>query len=106
MELSGFGNVSVAAKFIHKYFPQEILNQDAIYNHEKLEQDFIKEPLFPYILRHTQLTPRQVIKLCNEITEVNHNTYAGVPVSVDEVVKGISKWEIELCREIFNSFRS
>lgn len=62
----------------------------------------IEEESFPYVLRHTQLRPRQLVMLCNAIAEESKR---GFPrFSSDVIKKTIQKVECELANEVFNSY--
>jgi len=63
-----------------------------------------KENSFSYLLRHTQMRPRQLILLCNSIADqaVTHGTF---PLfSEEDIRNGIRNQEIKLANEIINSF--
>ncbi|BCG65177.1 MAG: hypothetical protein methR_P3002 [Methyloprofundus sp.] len=66
----------------------------------------LQEGTMPYILRHTQLLPRQIIKIVNEIVKIN--TQAG---HVDGVVrpcsvkKGVEAVEQGLWKEVCSAFK-
>lgn len=66
----------------------------------------IKEHTFPYVLRHTQMRPRQLIVLCNSIAE--HSKRKGRFPVFDEVDirEGVRAAETTLAVEIINSFSS
>lgn len=93
-DLSEFQEVNKALQFWKLYFVERVYNS-------AFEVD---EPIVPYILRHTQLTPRQAIQLCNKIVEKDNN-FPDIPVSSNSVKEGIKNWEKNLCEEVFSSFR-
>lgn len=64
------------------------------------------EHSFPYVLRHTQMRPRQLILLCNAIAK--RSLAAGrFPVFSEEDIRlGIKDAESSLASEIINSFSS
>jgi len=62
----------------------------------------IEEESFPYVLRHTQLRPRQLVMLCNSIAEESKK---GFPLfSSDVIRKTVQRVECELANEVFNSY--
>jgi hypothetical protein len=65
-----------------------------------------EEATWPYVLRHTQMRPRQLIMLCNTIANraIRDRTF---PKFRDEhIIEGIYDAEIQLASEILNSFSS
>ena len=63
-----------------------------------------QERTFPYVLRHTQMRPRQLIHLCNVIA--NRAIRRGVfpKHSERDILAGVSEGQIDLANEVFNSF--
>lgn len=64
----------------------------------------IKEDTFPYVLRHTQMRPRQLIKLCNSIAEISADKDEFPIFTQQAVVNGIRKVEKDLAVEVINSY--
>jgi hypothetical protein len=66
----------------------------------------LKEHTFSYVLRHTQMRPRQLILLCNSIAQ--HAMEAGrfPHFSEDDIRVGVKTLETRLAVEIINSFSS
>ena len=66
----------------------------------------IEERTFPYVLRHTQLRPRQLIVLCNSIA--NRAVASGnfPNFSSSDIVFGIRNAEESLADEVFNAYSS
>lgn len=61
----------------------------------------VRERTLAYVLRHTQLQPRQVVRLCNEIA----NTSSTFPrFSQSDIVASIAALERELARDVLNSY--
>lgn len=63
-----------------------------------------EEPSFPYILRHTQMRPRQLVILCNNIArEATSNgkfpSFSQIPIG-----KAIADCEFDLADEVLNSY--
>ncbi|HWM94445.1 MAG TPA: hypothetical protein VN493_27065 [Thermoanaerobaculia bacterium] len=65
----------------------------------------ISERTLPYILRHTQLRPRQVIMICNKIAEmaIDKETFPHFPPDV--IRDAVRAMELELAEELINSYR-
>ena len=65
----------------------------------------IEEPTFPYMLRHTQNRPRQMIVLCNAIAKACDIESKNGPFDPNVVVNTV--WEVErvLATEVINSYR-
>jgi hypothetical protein len=95
LDLSEFEDVGKALLFWAKYFSRKVRN----------EAFDVDEPVVTYILRHTQLTPRQVIQLCNSIVDEAENSFPQKRISSDDIRFGIEKYEKKLCVEIFSSFQ-
>ncbi|MEK6260980.1 MAG: hypothetical protein AABP62_20460 [Planctomycetota bacterium] len=68
----------------------------------------VVESTFPYVLRHTQLRPRQLIVLCNSIARCSQDgvasEWSGSIFSRPGVVGGIKAAEERLAEEVFNSY--
>jgi hypothetical protein len=64
------------------------------------------EDSFPYVLRHTQMRPRQLIYLCNTIA--NRSLYSGrfPSAMAHDVRDGVKEGEDWLAQEILNSYSS
>lgn len=93
-DLAQFDKVDNALFFWKKYFASSVYNLAFEVN----------EPVVVYILRHTQLTPRQAIQLCNKIVEIS-SSFPNSIILEKEVRDGVQKWEKELCTEVFSSFQ-
>ena len=93
-DLSKFVDINKALAFWKQYFTHKVYN----------EQFRVEEPIVPYILRHTQLTPRQAIQLCNEIVKQAEDIFPNQSIPDRVVRKGIEICEKELCQEVFSSF--
>jgi hypothetical protein len=66
----------------------------------------VLEKTFPYVLRHTQMRPRQLIVLCNAIADqaiTNGNFPYFTP---EDIVTGIQIGKERLADEVFNSYSS
>lgn len=76
------------------YFGQYITNARGLQEHS-----------FSYVLRHTQMRPRQLILLCNAIAERAKEETGGFPVfSEKDILYAIKDAETKLANEIINSF--
>jgi len=66
----------------------------------------IREHTFPYVLRHTQMRPRQLIILCNSIAAATQqNKHSTFPVMHEtDIVAGVKAAEDRLATEVINSF--
>ena len=66
----------------------------------------VRENTFAYVLRHTQMRPRQLIILCNSIAASSlQNRKSTFPVMREEdIVIGIKAGEDRLATEVINSF--
>ena len=91
-DFSDFQEVSQSLSFWNSYFVPKVYNKAFD----------IEETVIPYILRHTQLTPRQAIQLCNSIVSKEPN-FPAQTISEEKIRKGIEEKESDLCEEIFNS---
>jgi hypothetical protein len=66
----------------------------------------LKEDTFSYVLRHTQMRPRQLILLCNCIAERAREQGHFPSFSEEDIRLGIKDGETKLAVEIINSFSS
>jgi hypothetical protein len=64
------------------------------------------ELTFPYVLRHTQMRPRQLIVLCNAITGKARVNQTFPFFGSDEIVTAIRQEQNALAEEVFNSYSS
>lgn len=96
LDLSELDSIDSALSFWKQYFPPRITNEAF---------DGIEEPTVHYILRHTQLTPRQSIQLCNSIVDEASETFPSEIIPVSKIRDGIEKCERQLCKEVFSTFK-
>ena len=61
------------------------------------------EDTFPYILRHTQMRPRQLIRIVNEIANNSEDHYPSF--RPEQMVSSVKRVEHELAGEVINSYR-
>jgi hypothetical protein len=64
------------------------------------------ELTFPYVLRHTQMRPRQLIVLCNAIAEKALADATFPYFQPEAIAAAVSQGEIALAEEVFNSYSS
>lgn len=62
------------------------------------------EHTFSYVLRHTQMRPRQLIELCNSIAAKSIASGNFPLMSARDIVEGINDGELKLATEIINSY--
>lgn len=75
------------------FFGKEVRNRNGI-----------TENSFSYVLRHTQMRPRQLIVLCNAIARRAIDTGNFPKFTRDNIVEGIEQGERKLAGEILNSY--
>jgi hypothetical protein len=85
----------VLKKVWEPYFGKQIVNGDGL-----------PEKTFPYVLRHTQMRPRQLIVLCNSIAKCAKEDKSFPHFIPDNLVQGIKQGEENLADEVFNSYAS
>ncbi|MBK8047899.1 MAG: hypothetical protein IPK16_12655 [Anaerolineales bacterium] len=62
------------------------------------------ERTFPYLLRHTQMRPRQFVQLCNAIAkQARHDGY-GIEYSRVDIPEVVKRVELELADEVIGSY--
>ena len=66
----------------------------------------LEEKTFPYILRHTQLRPRQIIVLCNHVAECAKREGTFPQFSTRSLVEGVRIAEKQLADEVLNAYSS
>jgi hypothetical protein len=65
----------------------------------------VKEPTIPYMLRHTQLLPRQFIHIVNRTLHRAIVSRGRPTVCADDVLAAVAEVEAILCPEIFAAYR-
>jgi hypothetical protein len=83
----------VLAKMWHPFFGQEIVNGAGL-----------EEPTFPYLLRHTQMRPRQLIYLCNTIATHAQQSGHFPMFSATNLIEGVREAEVSLADEVISSY--
>ena len=83
----------VLEKVWHPYFGKYVTNPRGV-----------KEHTFTYLLRHTQMRPRQLIVLCNQIASLAHADGTFPAIQNKHMVEGVEIGEITLAKEIINAF--
>jgi hypothetical protein len=66
----------------------------------------LSEETFPYVLRHTQMRPRQLIVLCNTIANEAIRSGSFPYIRPAEIMQAIQKGQNALAEEIINSYSS
>ncbi|HEY9643711.1 MAG TPA: hypothetical protein V6C57_24695 [Coleofasciculaceae cyanobacterium] len=66
----------------------------------------LSERSFPYVLRHTQMRPRQLIVLCNTIAARAAREKTFPRFHPETIVKAVAEGECALAEEVFNSYSS
>jgi hypothetical protein len=66
----------------------------------------LQERTFPYVLRHTQMRPRQLILLCNGIARRSRDNGSLPRIRGEDVVAALRAGEGELASEVINSYVS
>ena len=64
------------------------------------------EETFPFVLRHTQLRPRQLIVLCNSVARHAQDRETFPKFEPDSIIEGIQRAEKRLAEEVMNSYSS
>lgn len=64
-----------------------------------------EEPSFPYILRHTQLRPRQLVIICNKLFNLSCDSDDRPHVTSETIREAISSVEFDLANEIINAYK-
>jgi hypothetical protein len=78
-----------------RFFPEYIDNRRGI-----------KEKTLPYILRHTQLRPRQLVTICNTIAELSKEKGIFPKFDEDSIKTGIFNSEFALATDVISSYSS
>jgi hypothetical protein len=64
------------------------------------------EETFPFVLRHTQLRPRQLIVLCNSVARHSQEGETFPKFGPESISEGIQRAENRLAEEVMNSYSS
>jgi len=62
------------------------------------------EDTWPYVLRHTQMRPRQLIVICNSIAQLAMQEGTFPRFEDRHIIEGVKGAEVRLAREILNSY--
>lgn len=73
---------------------------------ELRNENGLSEKTFPYVLRHTQLRPRQLIVLCNAIAQYARSKGTFPHFTQEDILQGIQQGQELLADEVFNSYSS
>jgi hypothetical protein len=85
----------VLEKMWHPYFGHSLRNQEDL-----------PEQTFPYILRHTQMRPRQLIVLCNAIARQATDKDTFPRFQPEAIVNAVRAKQNSLAEEVINSYSS
>jgi hypothetical protein len=64
----------------------------------------VEEETFPYILRHTQMRPRQLVVICNAIARRARDEGTFPRFTSEQIVGAVHQAELELATEVLNSY--
>ncbi len=64
----------------------------------------LREKTFPYVIRHTQMRPRQIIKLLNKMAKRSRDNLNFPEFCEEAIVDSIKKNEKSLATEVINSY--
>ena len=78
---------------------------EPFFGRELVNSNGLQERTFAYILRHTQMRPRQLIYICNEIASAALESEQFPNFPPELLRAGLKKAESELATEIVNSYR-
>jgi hypothetical protein len=80
---------------------------DAIMPRRITNRRDVEEDAYAYILRHTQLLPRHLITILNEVLQQNKQTNPGHPwaIAAAAIRNGIERAESRIIQDIITSFR-
>jgi len=62
----------------------------------------VRERTFPYVLRHSQLRPRQIVILCNEIAKRAGDRFPEISNRI--LIQAVREAELQLANEVINSY--
>ena len=83
----------ILEKMWYPYFGKKIINLRGM-----------QEDSFPYILRHTQMRPRQLVILCNDIARETLRAGKYLSFKSIQINQVISQGEYDLADEVLNSY--
>ncbi|TND08180.1 MAG: Uncharacterized protein FD123_2574 [Bacteroidetes bacterium] len=87
--------------------PADVLKKlwEPYFGHELVNGSGSKEPSFAFLLRHTQLRPRQLVIICNQLFRImGENGYKSDNPSRD-VARAIAEVQAQLAIEVINSYK-
>ncbi len=83
----------VLAKMWIPYFGEEVTNGVGLC-----------EKTFPYVLRHTQMRPRQLVTLCNQMAKLSKNSETFPSIKPRMLIDAVRMKRLELADEVINSY--
>ncbi|MDJ0580883.1 hypothetical protein [Crocosphaera sp.] len=90
-----FNDYSYSYNFWKKYFPETVTNK--VFN--------VDESSIIYVLRHTQMSPRQAIRICNKISSDAQDFFKSPNSTEKTIGKSIEEEEKNLSIEVFTAFK-
>ncbi len=93
VEMDWENHHDVLKHFWRPYFGETLTNSRGLNEHT-----------WPYVLRHTQMRPRQLILICNSIANFALSEGSFPRFSEQSIRKGVQDAEVLLAEEILNSF--
>jgi len=86
--------------------PQEVRNMmwTPYFGKEIKNANGYTEDTFSYVVRHTQMRPRQLILMCNKISQCAIRDGSFPHFSRESIIAGVREGEEELTNEVFNSY--
>jgi hypothetical protein len=76
------------------------------FGHEVTNAQGLQEDTFPFVLRHTQLRPRQLIYVCNTIARRALQRGSFPVMSAEDIIAGARDAQTMLAQEVINSYSS
>ncbi len=96
IRLDDYSTPEAANELWLKHFPERVQNR--VFAN-------ISEESFTYILRHTQLTPRQVIMACNEVAKASNGSFPNGIATPESIGRGVENAERQFVRGVLGVFK-
>jgi hypothetical protein len=93
-----------AGKIDWKNFKEVLAKMWQPFFGEEVAHNGVTERMFPYILRHTQMRPRQLVVLCNAVAKNSMQTGEFPRCNSNQIVRVIKETETDLASEVINSY--
>jgi hypothetical protein len=106
--LQAFGRLAPESQHINWDHNQDVLSKmwQPYFGTQLLSGLERWELTFPYVLRHTQMRPRQLIVLCNAIATESRRAGTFPQFEPRSIVKAIERIEVALAEEVINAYSS